>query len=403
MRVFLTLYAAALLLLSPVLSLWLDEILTLIGAVQPDLESLFDYIQSVPGGSPLAFLAPRWSMQLLGNSAFAARLPSVLASIAACPAIYLLAKRLGVRTPILAVAVFALWPLQLRYAMEARPYALALALSVWSTEVFLSLPERPRRKWLYVLLTVLAALTQPYALFITATHLLRGRLPLIAIGVSAAVLLPWYAHFRDAWAAVSGAQQLAAFDPRGVLALLHEIAGSGYAGTAILAVGIALAVPRRFWLLSIAGPIVAVFAANAVLHYFFATRQLIFILPALALLFVSGTTEPRKAARGKGTSLLLIAFLAASVYEDIQWLRKPRENWQAAADAIQREVAQGACVKFQGDSTPVYEYFHPSFAQHHCTGPSGYIVNGTSSYVSGSQPTGRILDFNGPRVIVQTP
>src|SRR5262249_34985354 len=38
---FLALYAAALLLLLPRLTLWLDEILTLIGAMQPDLRSLF--------------------------------------------------------------------------------------------------------------------------------------------------------------------------------------------------------------------------------------------------------------------------------------------------------------------------------------------------------------------------
>ena len=179
--------------------------------------------------------------------------------------------------------------------------------------------------------------------------------------------------------------------------MLHEISGSGYAGAAILAAGIAFAVPRRFWLFSIAGPVAAIFAANLVLHYFFATRQLIFVLPALALLFVSGTTDPR---RGKA-AWLLAAFLAASIYEDIQWFRKPRENWQAAADAVQREVASGACVQFAGDSAPVYEFFYPSLAQHHCEGAPAHVVTGTSTYVSTPPPAGRVLDFNGPRVIVQ--
>ena len=393
MRIFLPVYACALLLLSPRLSLWLDEILTLIGAVVPSLSSLLDYLKGVPGASPLAFLAPRWSIDALGYSVFAARLPSVVASVAACPAIYLLAKRLKIQPPILAVVVFALWPLQLRYAMEARPYALALAFSVWSTEVFLSLPERPGRKWLYVVLSVLAALTQPYALFVTVAHVFYGRIAVAAIGVSAVALIPWYAHFRADWSTVNAAQQLAAFDLKGVLVMLHEISGSGYAGTAILLVGIALAVRHvsRFWLLGIAVPVIAVFAANATLHYFFATRQLIFILPALALVFTLG-----------GNRLLLAAFLAASLYEVIQWLRKPRENWQAAADAVQREVGAGACVKFVGDSTPVYEFFYPSLAQHHCSGASNYVVVGTSSYATPTQGpvVGRLLDFNGPQVIV---
>ena len=99
MKVFLPLYAIALIFLAPRLSLWLDEILTLIGAVEPNTSALLDYIKTVPGGSPLAFLAPRWSIQLLSYSVFAARLPSVIASVAACPAIYLLAQRMKIRTP----------------------------------------------------------------------------------------------------------------------------------------------------------------------------------------------------------------------------------------------------------------------------------------------------------------
>jgi mannosyltransferase len=405
-RILLPVYACLLLILSPRLSLWLDEILTLIGAAEPSMSSLLDYIKTVPGGSPLAFLAPRWSIEALGYSVFAARLPSVVASVAACPAIYLLAKRLKIQAPILAVLVFALWPLQVRYAMEARPYALALAFSVWSTEVFLSLPERPGRKWLYVALTVLASLTQPYALFVTAAHLFYGRIAMVAIAVSAAALIPWYAHFRADWAAVNAAQQLPSFDLKSFLVILHEISGSGYPGTAILLVGIALSLRRsqRFWLIGVAIPIIAVFVANATFHYFFAARQLIFILPALTLLFAYGITEPRLSGRGQAARILLVAFLAASLYEDVQWFRKPRENWQAAADAINTEVSKGACVQLLGDSTPVYEFFYPSLAQHHCEGQSAYVVVGTSAYVApAARPvrSASTRDFNGPRVIVE--
>jgi uncharacterized membrane protein len=405
MKIFLPLYALTLLFLAPSLSLWLDEILTLVGAVQPNTSALLDYIKTVPGGSPLAFLAPRWSIQLLGNSIFAARLPSVLASIAACPAIYLLAQRMKMRTPLLAVIVFALWPLQLRYALEARPYALALALSVWSTEIFLSLGERPSRAWLYVTLTVLAALTQPYALFITAAHLAWAllcerkflRAPLAAITLTTIVLIPWYAHFRADWTPVNAAQQLTVFDPKSALVFLREISGSGYAGAAILLAGIALTWKRAqsFWLLNISIPVIAVFAANAALHYFFATRQLIFVVPALALLFTLG-----------GDRLLLIAFLAASLYEDFNWFRKPRENWQAAADVIEREVSTGACVTFLADTTPVYLFFHPQLAQHVCTSPQDRVVIATSPYIPSTNyaPLGLTLkseqSFNGPRIEV---
>jgi hypothetical protein len=237
---------------------------------------------------------------------------------------------------------------------------------------------------LYVTLTALAALTQPYALFVTAAHSFFGRVPVVALAVSGLALVPWYAHFRGDW---SGAQQIAAFDPKSLPALAHEISGSGYAGTAILLLGVGLAARsgQRFWLASAAVPLVGVFAANAALHYFFATRQLIFIVPALALLFTKGAGR-----------WLVAAFLAASLYEDVQWFRRPREDWQAAADAIQREVSQGACVVFQGDSTPVYEFFYPSFAQHHCSGTDAYTVTGTSPYEAAG-------GFDGPRVIVSKP
>ena len=393
-------YAVALLLLAPHLSLWLDEILTLIGAVEPNTSALLDYIKTTAGGSPLAFLAPRWTIQALGYSVFAARLPSVLASIAACPAVYLLAKRLKLQTPILAVIVFALWPLQLRYAMEARPYALALALSVWSTEVYLSLEDRPSRTWLYATLTILAVLTQPYALFVTAAHFFhdRGsrRAPIFAIVLSVGTLLPWYLHFRQAWSGVNSAQQLALFDP-GVAVFLREISGSGYVGTAILLGGIALTQrrPQSFWLLLIVIPVIAVFAANSTLHYFFATRQLIFILPALALLFTLG-----------GNRVLLVAFLSVSLYADVQWFRKPRENWQAAADAIDKEVTNGACVKFLNDTTPVHLFFHPQLAEHICSAPKDRVVIATSPYIQTHDyaPPGLSLksqqSFNGPGVEV---
>jgi len=414
MKVFLPLYALALLFLAPHLSLWLDEILTLIGAVEPSTAALLDYMKTVPGGSPLAFLAPRWTIQLLSYSVFAARLPSVIASVAACPAIYLLAQRMKLRTPLFAVVVFALWPLQIRYAVEARPYALALALSAWSTEIFLSLKEHPSRLWIYALLTALAALTQPFALFIAAAHLAWAflyhskslRAPVLGIALSALLLVPWYIHFRADWASVTADQQLATFDPRSVLVVLHEISGSGYAGTAILLIGVALGLrrtsePRNFWLICVIALPLAVFASNAALHYFFATRQLIYVLPALALLFTLGAESTRNYGK-----VLLVAFLAASLYEDIQWFRKPREDWQAAADALQREVTGGACVTFLADTTPVYLFFHPQLAAHVCSGPQDRVVIATSPYIPSSNyaPPGLTLkseqSFNGPRIEV---
>src|SRR5689334_755784 len=88
-------YAALLLFLAPRLTLWLDEILTLTGAVQPDLTSLMENLRKQQGASPLAFLIPHWTIAAFGLSNFTARIASLIPAVASLPAIYWLARRAG--------------------------------------------------------------------------------------------------------------------------------------------------------------------------------------------------------------------------------------------------------------------------------------------------------------------
>ncbi len=248
---FLAGYAAILVLLLPVLSLWLDEVMTLVTAYKPNMQAMLDYIHYVAGSTPLTFLPPRWASSVFGESAFSARFPSALASWLACPAVFLLARRMGLKSPMLAVVLFAIFPLQLRYALEARPYAIGLSCSLWATEVFLSLLDRPRsvvRTALYAILIALAALAQPYAVFVAAAHLVWAALydrkylyaPIAALGLAAAGLVPWYATYRASWAAQMAEEQLAGWNWRSGLVFLREISGSGYIGSAILFAGVGL-------------------------------------------------------------------------------------------------------------------------------------------------------------------
>jgi hypothetical protein len=394
-----------------VIPLWLDEILTLIGSTQPSLAALIDYIRMVPGGTPLAFLPSRVTMAAFGNGLVASRLPSILASVATLPGVFLLARRFGLRTPLAAVAVFALWPLQLRYALEARPYALALCFTVWLTVLILykSTPA------LYVALTMLAALTQPYALFVPIAHLtLRRKLPLIALAIATLALTPWYAYFRADWSRVTQDQNLVGFDTRAPLVLLREISGSGYIGLAILVVGAAFArraVQLKALWLWVVIPIALAFAANAVFHYFFATRQVIYILPALAILFVAGTEK-----LGRRGYILVAAFLVASLYENVKWFSKPHEDWQAAAHRVAELMTPASCVRFTGDSVPVFDYFDSEFAEHRCPSElTDRVILAVTPYreeqdyapvASGLMARGLRKQseqpFNGPRVEVWT-
>ena len=381
---FLPAYAAILLLMAPHLSLWLDEVLTLSGAKEPDLAAMLVNLQKQQGATPLAFLIPRWAIQIFGFSLWSTRLPSILAAVAACPAVFLLGRRAGLRQPFAAVLVFALWPLEVRYALEARPYALAVCLSAWLTVLFLE-------RWsdaAYVVLVVALALTHPYGLFLPAAHLLwailsdreRAMAPALGLALSAAALLPWYLHFQDGWRAISAQQHLGAVNWRAPLVFLREISGSGYVGTALLAIGIAMARPlasARFWWLALAVPMIAVPVANVVFDYFFAVRQLIFLLPLLALLFVAGSEAVKSWGR-----CLVAAFLIASLYANVMWTQRPREDWSAAADLAASEVSNGACVRFVGDSQKLFVVFHPELAQHACYEDAPRVVIAGSTYES---------------------
>lgn len=424
--VFLVVYAATLLALLPHFTLWLDEILTLIAAGKPDVPAVIGHLRSAAGGTPLAFLVPHWSMQALGNSPFAGRLPSALASIAACAGVWLLALRSGMRWPLAALAVFAMCPLQFRYAMEARPYALALCLSIWTTVIIV----RPWSRWLavaYVAIVVASGLTLAYALFVPAGHFLwqltvrgeRRKLFLIALAgsLAAGILGPWYLYFREDWARELAAERIAGWDWRSGLVFLREITGAGYAGTLLAAVGVGWGVRRAgsqsMWIWWGLTPLLLVPFANLAFGYFFAVRQMIYALAPLALLFVLGTESARRGA------VLLFALLAAFFYEDVRWVVKPREDWtaaaQAAASALQAAAARNdACIFFvPGDAEVYYGYSHPGLLADKCAQPTanGSVVLAVSPY----DPDGRYQEardalvasghaqrseagFNGPRV-----
>src|SRR6478752_2103425 len=136
---FLGLYAITLILLIPGKPLWVDEIIDLGGVRNAsDVSGVLAFVPRNAGGVPLGYLVDFWMIRLFGYSVFVVRLPSVLFTVAACAAVYVLARQTRLRMPLLAVILYAVSPLNVRYALEARPYAQAACWSVFSTVVFLS-------------------------------------------------------------------------------------------------------------------------------------------------------------------------------------------------------------------------------------------------------------------------
>jgi uncharacterized membrane protein len=408
-------YTLALLGIAPWQSLWLDEVVTLVGAALPTWSLLVDNLRTQQGAVPLAFLLPHWSLAILGKSALAARLPSILASALSLPALYLIARRIGLTRPGVAVVLFAVWPLHFRYTLEARPYLPALCMTLWLTHAFLELDQASARIR-YSLLTLAIAATHPYALVVPAAHFLwaywedRTHLRWVGVSIVAALvgLLPWYAYFASGWRAVSTQQQLAWWNPRAALVFVREISGAGYIGFAILLaallIGKTAPIARRtLWWTLILLPMVAVPLANMAFDYFFAVRQMIFILPAVALLFAS--------RRGWPAVILMGAFIVTSIYGNTMWLLRPREDWNAAAQQISDEIGRGACVDYIGTSQKVFTYFHDDLAGHACGDTATRVVVASSKYEPQEASAALRLeargmtrqslrDFNGPHIEV---
>jgi mannosyltransferase len=115
-----------------------------------------------------------------GQSEFYIRSLSVAISVATIPAIYWLARQLynkDKRVALVAAALFTFNAYSVRYAQEARSYALFLLLATLSSGFVIALAREPvrRNRIGYVLFSVLAVYAHLYALLLLATHWLAFR------------------------------------------------------------------------------------------------------------------------------------------------------------------------------------------------------------------------------------
>ena len=401
---FLAVYACALAALLPVLSLWLDEIYDLIVARMDRLSDVLDYVPHVSGQVPLNYVFQFWSVHLLGFSAFTGRLPSAISSLMACAGVFVLAKKMGLRWPLLATGIFALFPLQLRYAMEARPYELALSLSIWATVAFLRVLDRPgsaSRAALYAVCIDAGLFTFPYMLFVPLAHLAwaglvsfrtQRRQPLLtsalALGIAGLIFAPWYLHSVALWrTAVTVGQLKGTISLRAVPMILRELVAAGYIGSLLLLAGFAYGLKKRqdwpLWLLYLVVPIVCAVAADAWFGYFLAIRQMIFVLAPLALLFTAGV----EALPCRPACILTAALLISLAVSNINFFRRPREDWRAAAVMLAGEP----CVVYSPqDSRNLYTFFVPDLANRECKpGQAPRVALAVSPYEPKSSVTER--------------
>lgn len=378
-------YGAILAALLPVLPLWLDEILDLQLARDLNFSQLIATIPQNSGGVPLGYIAQFATVHLFGFSKYTGRLPSALFSAASVAGVYYLAKSYGRTAAISAAALIALFPMQLRYAVEARPYSQALCLTIWATVLFLALDAKPRRLVFtgYTALIAAGIYTQPYAIFVPVAHVVwlasrpqgrpAGRTagPTLswvcaAIIIAGLAFLPWYAFASQAWHE-SLREYNFSFGLTSPLLVLKELVGGGYWGTAfVLPIAYygfrrakSLKPPPSLYLAGVVIPLVLAIAADAVVGYFLAIRQTIYVTPFLAVLCGIGAARllEKKSmwARGLVTALFLVM-----IGGDLHYFLKPHENWEAAARYLDNAKSRGRCLVFiPAGSIRFYSFFAP--------------------------------------------
>ncbi|MFI8521435.1 glycosyltransferase family 39 protein [Streptomyces sp. NPDC085481] len=141
------------------------------------------------------FLLHGWT-GLFGDSDLALRLPSVLAAAGAAVCTALIGERLfGRRAGLVAGLLFALTPAVMRYAQEARPYALVVFAVALATLLLLRALDRPDSRWRWA----------AYAAAVAAVGLLHlVALTALAGHVAAAAAKGRAAALRFACAALAG-------------------------------------------------------------------------------------------------------------------------------------------------------------------------------------------------------
>jgi len=398
----LTVYAGVLVWLAGLRPLWLDEVLQLVASTQPDLRNVIRWVTYNLGGAPLGFLAQREFVLALGLTPWAARAAPAIFGLLSAMTLVGFARDLKCGPTTVALAAFLVTPLQLRYAVEGRPYSQALFFALAALWCLWRLAQAPswRIAAAYAALVTAGLYTQPLtvavqlgALAAVATAGRRRTVLLggVALAIACLFFVPWYFYVRSAWHFGIAASQFSfSMAPRVLRMLVREISGGGYVASLSLIGAAAFgwcradSLVRRFLLGSVISGIVCAIAADAVSGYFFAVRQVLFVLPALVLLATAGLPSPR---RKFWQPALLALFLVASLVKDVRYFRSPGEDWPGAARALLAATSHGACVIVPSpEPKEMYQLFEPALSGRFCNprDATGPVVIAQSRYTLAS-------------------
>ena len=302
-------------------SFWIDEGTTYYNLMQPDL------VYSLATGDhhpPLYYLLLKGWMALAGSSVFSLRFFSVIPSLLSVALVYALARAMqrgerlpGVWVPALAALFVALSDVEIVLAQEVRMYTLRtlfVLLSMWG---YVRWVQTPQRRWaaLWVVSNVLLFHTQYMGLYIPvfqgahALLFLRGGQRIKAVvylAVAGLMFAPWFLLYGfDQRLNDTGLYAGMPSTPRSLQELRDKFLTEQWPLTVALLLlgsftitGTAPRVQLRragwvfllwFWLLF---TVIVTYVGNFWYHIL-SPRRIMFIVPALAILFGQGLNNIR--------------------------------------------------------------------------------------------------------------
>jgi mannosyltransferase len=152
--------------------MWLDEVLTMVRFVRPDVKEI---LTSFPDQNQHMFysLLAHFAVRILGEQVWVVRLPSVILGVASIWALFLLGRYLiGEKGALLACGLMAVSYHHIWFSQNARGYMGLLFFTILATWLWLEAMDQDRwRAWiLYAIAIALGAWIHMTMLFVVAAH-----------------------------------------------------------------------------------------------------------------------------------------------------------------------------------------------------------------------------------------
>lgn len=371
--------------------LWVDEIIQALHSIPETLVGVLEAARIDCGSAPLDYLVQHLTLRNLPLPLeWAARLHAALFGIAGVLLLDALGRRLlGPRVGRLAAFLFAVYPLHQHYSQEGRFYALFTSMVLLSFLTLESWNRKPSAaRWLaFAGTAVLGIYAHPYMMFVLAAQFVAvlpgprapreddegpgwGRSAAVAGAgaLAAAAYLPWlvygYAYARGGSPPAFSAD-LVEEVVKGLGAGSYPLAALVF-GFAVLG-AVSLGRPetqgvRRLLLAWVLVPLPLILAALWARSYFFATRQLLFVTPALYLLAAAGIPEAarRWGRRWKAARVAVLAGVLVVVSVVILILHYPddRDDLRGAAAFLSRTL-ETPDVLYAPRAGYLLAFYHP--------------------------------------------